>query len=200
MRSTPVAGGVGFDLQAYCRAGGHRTNDLVVYLASWIDSPKTQNAELRLGSEDGVKVWLNGKLLHRNFVRRQAAPGQDRVKLALQQGQNTLVVKLEQINAGGALLASLHSPAKVRVTNQPTAKTKPKPRPAPKERSGVILPDANGRLRLLASSAEIVGEQGEGKIGIYEKQQCIGWWKQQSEKVVWQVKAERRGVYDGAGS
>lgn len=127
VQATVVGGGLGFDLQRFCQQGGHRTNDLVVYLASWIDSSKPQTGELRLGSEDGVKVWLNGKLVHHHAVRRQASPGQDRVKLDLKQGKNTLVIKLEQVSAGGALMGSLHAPEQFTVFANAEGRNVPQP-------------------------------------------------------------------------
>lgn len=96
-----------FDLQAFCKKYGYRGNDLVVYLATTIHSPKEGKAILALGSEDGVKVWVNGQLVHKHFVRRPATPGADRVSIPLKKGSNLMLIKLEQISAGGAFIASV---------------------------------------------------------------------------------------------
>ncbi len=107
--ASEVSGVPGFDVQRFVAEQNFRTNDLVVYLATWIDSPDDQDAALLLGSEDGVKVWLGGELVHEKLVRRPARLGDDRVPLRLKAGSNLLMVKLEQISAGGALVAAIRS-------------------------------------------------------------------------------------------
>jgi hypothetical protein len=47
-----------------------------------------------VGSDDAVKIWLNGKLVHANNIYRAAEPGQDKVPVLLKRGKNTLLVKL----------------------------------------------------------------------------------------------------------
>ncbi|MCB8931936.1 MAG: PSD1 domain-containing protein [Chthonomonadaceae bacterium] len=70
-----------------------------VYLRATVDSPLAREAELLLGSDDGVAVWLNGKSVHKNKTLRAVAPGADKVRLPLQQGANELLVKI--VNATG---------------------------------------------------------------------------------------------------
>jgi hypothetical protein len=41
---------------------------------------------LELGSDDGVKVWLNQKLVHAKNVARALRPGSDKVNVALNAG------------------------------------------------------------------------------------------------------------------
>jgi hypothetical protein len=71
-------------------------NDRVCYLRTRIDSPKEQDALLEIGSDDGVKVWLNGRVVHANNAIRPCTPDQDKVKVRLKQGDNALLVKLTQ--------------------------------------------------------------------------------------------------------
>ncbi|NUO80063.1 CehA/McbA family metallohydrolase [candidate division KSB1 bacterium] len=52
-----------------------------------------------LGSDDGVAMWLNGKEVHRNDAHRALTPGADIVIAPVQQGVNTLLLKIE--NGGG---------------------------------------------------------------------------------------------------
>ena len=53
-----------------------------------------------IGSDDGSKVFLNGKELYRFLDVRIAAPDQDRVPLHLKKGWNSLLLKIEN-NFGG---------------------------------------------------------------------------------------------------
>ncbi len=62
------------------------------------------NVSLLVGSDDGVKVWLNGGLIHTNDANRSHdyfAPDTDVVGgLTLNQGENRLMVKVR--NGSGA--------------------------------------------------------------------------------------------------
>jgi hypothetical protein len=73
---------------------------VVVYALAYIYSPRDQVLPLMLGSDDGAKVFLNGKEIHRILTVRVAEPDQDRVRLSLRQGWNSLLLKIEN-NFGG---------------------------------------------------------------------------------------------------
>lgn len=53
-----------------------------------------------LGSNDGVKLWLNGELLLSSKASRVARPGDEHVMLPLKKGKNSVLLKIDQI-AGG---------------------------------------------------------------------------------------------------
>jgi putative membrane-bound dehydrogenase-like protein len=105
----PMSGSRGFDLQAFVTRQKLRQGNLITYHAVAVNSPADQQGTLLIGSEDAVKVWVNGEQVHSNFVRRSAQPGQDEVVIQLRRGDNTLMVKLEQVSAGGALIAALRT-------------------------------------------------------------------------------------------
>jgi quinoprotein glucose dehydrogenase len=63
-------------------------------------SPDDRGAPLLLGSDDGVRVWINGELVHTNPAYRAAAPDQDRVSVRLKKGWNKVLLKVLQ-GAGG---------------------------------------------------------------------------------------------------
>lgn len=73
---------------------------VVVYAHIYIHSPKDQTVPLLLGTDDGVKVFLNKTLLHRVLTVRVVRPDQDRVPLPLKKGWNSLLLKIEN-NYGG---------------------------------------------------------------------------------------------------
>lgn len=72
----------------------------VAYLRAKVWSDKAQPARLELGSDDGVKAWLNGELVHGNNASRGVNPGDDRVAVNLKAGENVLLLKIIQ-GAGG---------------------------------------------------------------------------------------------------
>jgi len=73
--------------------GGHQR---VAYALTWVHSDKPQAARLELGSDDGVKAWLNGRLVHANNAARAAQPYTDRAEVTLRAGWNPLLLKITQ--------------------------------------------------------------------------------------------------------
>ena len=65
-----------------------------------IEMPEEMTGTLGIGSDDGVKVWLNGELVHENWLSREVAPDDDRVPVTFRKGKNQLVLKVQ--NALGA--------------------------------------------------------------------------------------------------
>ncbi len=70
------------------------------YLYREILSPGARKLTLSLGSDDGIRVFLNGELVHENNVARAVAPDQESVRLSLRSGSNGLLLKI--VNTGGA--------------------------------------------------------------------------------------------------
>ena len=66
------------------------------YLRTKVWSEKEQKVRLEMGSDDGIKVWLNGQLVHANNATRGVNPGEDKADLTLKQGWNTLMLKVTQ--------------------------------------------------------------------------------------------------------
>jgi len=69
------------------------------YLARTLHSPVRRSLELSLGSDDGIKVFLNGEEVHANNVLRGIGVERDRVAVELRAGANTLMLKI--VNNGG---------------------------------------------------------------------------------------------------
>ncbi len=65
-----------------------------VYSLFRFDSPTVQRMQLLVGSEDGVKVWQNGKLVFENDVVRPLIQLDDVVPLELQPGSNDILVRV----------------------------------------------------------------------------------------------------------
>ncbi len=72
----------------------------VAYGQTYIYSPEDMETVLLLGSDDGVRVWLNHRLVHTNPAYRGCYPDQDKVPVHLQKGWNTFLIKVLQ-GAGG---------------------------------------------------------------------------------------------------
>lgn len=70
--------------------------NVLAYCWTIIESPRSGTAILKAGSDDWIKIWLNGKEVHKNPVQRSAAPDQDLIPVHLREGVNTLAVKIGQ--------------------------------------------------------------------------------------------------------
>jgi penicillin V acylase-like amidase (Ntn superfamily) len=75
--------------------GGEQT---VAYLRTQDESPERMQALLEIYSDDGVKAWLNGQLIHSNNVTRGITSQPDTVEVTLKQGINHLMLKVTQNN------------------------------------------------------------------------------------------------------
>ena len=66
------------------------------YTAAYVYSPSAQTVQMWMGSDDGIKVWLNGAVVWENNVGRACVLEQDKTTVSLNQGWNKLVVKIAQ--------------------------------------------------------------------------------------------------------
>ena len=74
---------------------GHR-EDAVVYAFVTIRAPRSMSADLLLGSDDGIKVWLNGEVVAMVNRLRVLKLDEDRVQVELRKGINALLLKITQ--------------------------------------------------------------------------------------------------------
>jgi HEAT repeat protein len=70
------------------------------YLKTQITVPADCEAYLLLGSDDGVKAWLNRAVVHTNDTNRGDVPDQDIAPVHLSKGSNDLMLKITQGGAG----------------------------------------------------------------------------------------------------
>lgn len=82
----------------------------VGYLFARIHSAKDQPVRLELGSDDGLKVWLNGENIHTNNTLRGCERAQDIVKATLKKGVNELLLKVSNNGGGWAACVRVRAP------------------------------------------------------------------------------------------
>jgi len=83
------------------KAGDDPETYVVAYAATEIDVPRATRALLGIGSDDGVKVWLNGKLVHERWAIRPVQPDEDVVPVQLVRGPNRLLLKVQTLRTAG---------------------------------------------------------------------------------------------------
>jgi len=74
---------------------------VVSYFYTRVESPQRRKVNILYGSDDSLMIFLNGKMIHENFVeRRSASPGRDVVPITLEKGVNDLLLKIENGHGG----------------------------------------------------------------------------------------------------
>ncbi len=74
---------------------GSEIYDHVVYGSVTLNSPQKQETTMLVGSDDAVKVWLNGEMVHYNPIKRGAGDFQDAFPVTLKTGVNVLLVAVD---------------------------------------------------------------------------------------------------------
>jgi hypothetical protein len=101
----------------------HSQNDLInlvqtlgpkEYVAAYawaqVNMPREESVFLGLGSDDALRVWLNGKLVHENWTQRGVTPDSDLVPITLKKGPNQLVLKIQNGQAGWGFTCRMLGP------------------------------------------------------------------------------------------
>lgn len=80
----------------------YNVENSVAYLKTkiWIDN--VQDVLFEMGSDDGIKVWLNNQIIHQNNLYRGHSQGEDIAQTKLIKGWNTIMMKITQGAMGWA--------------------------------------------------------------------------------------------------
>jgi len=83
---------------------------VLVYCLAYVFSPDDRTARAFLGSDDGVRAWINDELAHTNPAYRGAYPDEDSFEVNLRAGWNKVLVKVLQGAGGFGLYFRLADP------------------------------------------------------------------------------------------
>ncbi|HNR29374.1 MAG TPA: HEAT repeat domain-containing protein [Candidatus Hydrogenedentes bacterium] len=72
----------------------------VAYLRTTVIAPENVELVAEIGSDDGPKMWVNGTVVHSVDTTRGLKPGEDQFAISLNEGENTILVKVP--NGGGS--------------------------------------------------------------------------------------------------
>jgi len=99
---------------AHSYSGGHhfgtRPTESVAYAHIYVHSPTPRSAKLLLGSDDGIRAWLNGALVYTNDVYGGWSQDILGVDVLLQEGWNQLLGKVSQSGGSFQLSARFTDP------------------------------------------------------------------------------------------
>ena len=93
------------------KSGATSGDFVVAYAWAEIDRPEATKEMLAIGSDDGVKVWLNGKLVHEKWALRPARVDDDLVPVEFRAGTNRLLLKIQNAQGGWGFVCRLFGPA-----------------------------------------------------------------------------------------
>ncbi|HEY4759341.1 MAG TPA: prolyl oligopeptidase family serine peptidase [Thermoguttaceae bacterium] len=105
MKWTPVKCNDAVDLLKIFQGG--RTQNALAYAYTKINRKKAGRTYIAFGSDDGIKVWLNGKLVHRVAKTRPLVLDEDGVALDMNAGENHLLLKIQQSGGGWGFAARI---------------------------------------------------------------------------------------------
>jgi CubicO group peptidase (beta-lactamase class C family) len=72
-----------------------------------IKADKEIKTFLSVGSDDGIRIWHNGKLIHDNWIPRGVTIDEDLVPITLIKGSNQILLKIQDIRGGWGFVARL---------------------------------------------------------------------------------------------
>lgn len=92
---SPVGGNNVTDLINQIGLGRGDVNDHSSYALITLESATAQSdVTMAAGSDDAIKIWLNGEVVHNNPIDREAVDFKDTFKVDLNKGDNLLLVKV----------------------------------------------------------------------------------------------------------
>ena len=80
------------------------------YAVIYVKSPTARKAVIWAGSNDGCKIWLNGRQVYSVLRMRKPKLGQDRVEVQLQAGWNEVLLKVPQRQGQWGFYFDLRTP------------------------------------------------------------------------------------------
>ena len=90
---------------------GGDVNDHCSYaVINAVSKTTKKGAEARVGSDDSVKVWMNGEEVHKNAVNRGAGDFQDTFDVDIKKGDNVFMVKVCERGGGWSMFAGIDAP------------------------------------------------------------------------------------------
>ena len=93
----PADASLGWQVDLGPLVGG---NHCIMYIRTRVHSPKSRPVKLEIGTDDGIKLWINGKLVHANNAVRGLTPRQDKATATLREGWNEFLAKITQHTVG----------------------------------------------------------------------------------------------------
>jgi hypothetical protein len=79
----------------------------VGYAWTEVEMAEDVDAWLGFGSDDGVKVWVNGELVNDRWIARRSLLDDEVIPLRLKKGKNAFLVKIQNVRGNWSFTARL---------------------------------------------------------------------------------------------
>ena len=158
------------------------------YLYRTIQSAGAQQVELSLGSDDGIKVYLNGKAILENFAARGAAPDQEKLKLDLRAGANHLLIKIINFSGASGFYFAVTSDQPITPGSLVEIVQTPAPQRTPKQREALRSYFRNS----VSDSQEVVALRNE-LAAIRERRAAVD--REVGATLIWRERSEPRPAF-----
>lgn len=76
------------------------SENVVAYARKTVVADSAGMVKFGVGSNDGVRVWVNGRLVLDRQVARRARVNEDQISVPLRKGENDILVKVDQLKRG----------------------------------------------------------------------------------------------------
>jgi CubicO group peptidase (beta-lactamase class C family) len=76
------------------------TSFQIAYAFAEINMPEAKEFLLGVGSDDGIKIWINNELVHENWIGRAVQKDNDLIPFPLKKGRNEVLVKVQNMEYG----------------------------------------------------------------------------------------------------
>jgi len=87
----------------------YKEQECCAYAKTSIWTEKKKEARLVLGSDDGIKVWVNGAVVHAKNAARGLKCDEDTATVTLKKGWNVLLIKITQGGGDWAFCCGLRA-------------------------------------------------------------------------------------------
>jgi len=132
--------------------------DLLAYAFATVKRAQAGNAVLSLGSDESIRVWLNGALVLDKRTSRPQTFDEDRIAVEMKAGENTLLVKSEQRIGPQTISARVLEPGAVPARIQEIGPSARESKPD----ALIVTTDVNGdRAALDKVTVQVVGAGGK---------------------------------------
>lgn len=144
-------------------------DNIAAYMYLYITSDKDREIDMSVGSDDTIKVWVNGKKIHDNPALRGVGVNQDQINnVKFKQGQNGLLIKVCEQGGGWAGWCGIGSVDGLRMSTDPKKAGDPIPQPKTvnyyiTEFLNLIGPNPSADAAVAAHGADLIDKWTNGK-------------------------------------
>jgi len=134
--------------------------NVIAYAYTTIKRAEAGKGVLSLGSDDSVKVWLNGELAHDKRAGRSVSKDEDIVPVSFKEGDNPLLIKVENGTGGWGFAIRVLSEAQALALE--AGEIRPRIEPSPQDKPSLLIVNTDAGIRKIGSETVLVEAAAPG--------------------------------------